>query len=341
MPILQLVDLSKEFASGFRVHNINIDVQEGELIVLLGPSGCGKTTILRLVAGFIKPAGGDILIDGRSVISLPPEKRPTAMVFQNYSLWPHMTVYENLAFGLRLRKTPKREIDRQISGALEMVHLCDVTDRYPSQLSGGEQQRVALVRALLIRPRVLLLDEPFSSLDAKLRIQLREEIKSIQEATRTTMLFVTHDQEEAMYLGNTLVVMNQGAIEQAATPLETYDHPRNLFVARFLGEMNCFEFDENNRPLHYLLRDVAVRLPLVIGVRPEDVHLSRRPGPIYGEIQSKVPFGHYIRVVVNTNMGTVMAYYWRDSEGGDDSVISDNVTYVSFSQIHLFQEPLT
>lgn len=340
MPILQLVDLAKQFPSGLGVHDINLNVETGKFIVILGPSGCGKTTVLRLIAGFIKPTSGNILIDGRDIIYLPPEKRPTAMVFQNYSLWPHMTVYENMAFGLRLRKIGTKEIERQITDALKMVRLYDVINRYPSQLSGGEQQRVALVRALLLQPRVLLLDEPFSSLDAQLRIQLREEIKGIQRNTRTTMLFVTHDQEEAMYLGDTLVLMNHGTIEQTATPMEVYDSPQSLFVARFLGEMNCFEFDKNNNPLQYVLQGQDVRLPLVIGVRPEDVRLSSRPGPIYGEIQTSVSFGHYIRVAINTNIGAIFAYFPRGGEEGDASVVDDKVTYVEFSKIHLFHESL-
>ncbi|MEY8351927.1 ABC transporter ATP-binding protein [Lachnospiraceae bacterium 54-53] len=199
---LQIVNMKKHYKNGDGVDNINIEVYEGEFLTMLGPSGCGKSTILRTLGGFLEVNEGDILIDGASVKALPPEKRPTAMVFQSYNLWPHMTVYENLAFGLEIRKMPKARINEEVGKGLKLVNMSGYEKKYPSQLSGGQQQRVAIARALLLKPSVLLLDEPFSALDAKIRGQMREELKKIQEELNITVVFVTHDQEEAMALSH-------------------------------------------------------------------------------------------------------------------------------------------
>ena len=235
---LQLKDMTKKYDNGDGVEPINVHIYDGEIVSFLGPSGCGKTTILRAIGGFHDVTSGDITIDGQSIVGLPPEKRPTAMVFQSYNLWPHMTIYENLAFGLKLRKIPKAQIDEDIKNILKLVSMSGSEKKYPSQLSGGQQQRIAIARSLLLKPSMLLLDEPFSALDAKIRQQMREELKKIQSDLGITVVFVTHDQEEAMTLSHRIVVMNKGKFEQVGSPTEIYDKPNSKYVASFIGEMN-------------------------------------------------------------------------------------------------------
>ena len=241
MARLTIDGLTKRFGSVTAVDAIDIEVRDGELVCILGPSGCGKSTALRMIAGFEHPTAGDIRIDGASIVAIPPNKRPTAMVFQNYTLWPHMTVYENVAFGLRLHGTDKQTVRRTVGEGLALVGLAGYEHRYPVQLSGGQQQRVALARAIVLEPKILLLDEPFSSLDALLRVRLREELKLIQHRLGITTLFVTHDQEEALALSDRIAVMNDGRIEQLADPTTVYARPRSLFVADFIGDMNLFD----------------------------------------------------------------------------------------------------
>src|SRR4051812_42640333 len=241
MATLELVDLYKRFGGVDAVNHINLSVQDGEFICILGPSGCGKSTALRMVAGFEEPTSGDIRIDGQSVADLPANRRPTAMVFQKYTLWPHMKVYDNIAFGLRLRHLSTADISQKVQESLDLVGLSSYGPRYPSQLSGGEQQRIALARALVLRPKILLLDEPFSSLDALLRVRLREELKRIQRQVHITAIFVTHDQEEALTLADRIAVMSKGRIEQLDKPGMIYSHPQSLFVADFIGAMNLLQ----------------------------------------------------------------------------------------------------
>jgi len=236
------------YKSGDGVKNINLSVEKGELVTLLGPSGCGKTTILRTIGGFLHNQSGQVLIDGVDVAGLPPEKRPTAMVFQSYNLWPHMTVYENMAFGLKLRKVPKAEQKRRITEMLALVKMPGYDKKYPTQMSGGQQQRIAIGRSLLLQPDVLLLDEPFSALDAKIRSQMREELRKIQTDLNITVVFVTHDQEEAMALSDRIVVMNKGVFEQIGSPQDIYNRPVSRYVADFIGEMN---FIEKKRRRHH------------------------------------------------------------------------------------------
>ena len=231
--------LVKSFGPESRVVNdVSFTIQPGEMFFLLGPSGCGKTTVLRMLAGFVQADGGDILFDQKRMNSVPPQDRNTAMVFQNYAIWPHLTVYENIAYGPRARKLDAATIDRRVSDALRVVRLEDLAQRKPSQLSGGQQQRVALARALAVEPNLILLDEPLSNLDAKLRLELRTELQRIHRETRTTCLYVTHDQEEALSLADRVAVMNQGRIEQIGTPTDLYERPVNEFTARFMGEIN-------------------------------------------------------------------------------------------------------
>ncbi|MGE7589845.1 ABC transporter ATP-binding protein [Peribacillus sp. NPDC101480] len=231
----------KQFGANVVLNGIDLEVKQGELLTLLGPSGCGKSTTLNLIAGFLDADRGEVHIKGNNVTKVPPYKRDLGMVFQTYSLFPHMTVYENLSFGLKLRKVGKAEQKKKISKALELVKMSGLENRYPRELSGGQRQRVAISRALVVEPELLLLDEPLSNLDAKLRHELRAEIKRLQKEIGVTTIFVTHDQEEALSMSDRVVVMNAGKIEQISTPTEIYNHPKTEFVFQFIGKSNCFE----------------------------------------------------------------------------------------------------
>ncbi|RLE58654.1 MAG: sugar ABC transporter ATP-binding protein, partial [Thermoprotei archaeon] len=233
MAKVSVKDLLKKFGNVIAVNKISFEVNDGEFVVLLGPSGCGKTTTLRLIAGLETPDGGEIWIGDKLVNDLPPKDRDVAMVFQNYALYPHMKVYDNLAFPLRLRKLPKDKIDRKVREVAKLLRIDNLLDRYPRQLSGGQQQRVALGRALVREPHVFLMDEPLSNLDAKLRVYMRAELKRLQRELGITTIYVTHDQAEAMTMADRIVVMNEGKIQQIGTPSELYYKPANLFVAGF------------------------------------------------------------------------------------------------------------
>jgi len=238
---LKIEDISAAYGDNVVLDGINLDIQPGELFALLGPSGCGKTTLLRLIAGFADARHGRIMVGGKEISTLPPWKRDVGMVFQSYALWPHMTVGDNVAFGLRERRLPRAEIRRRVDAALSFVGLTTQIDRRPSQLSGGQQQRVALARTIAIEPKILLLDEPLSNLDAKLRVQVRRELRALQKSLGLTTVIVTHDQEEANTICDRVAVMNEGKVQQVGTPTELYEHPANLFVAQFLGTANLVE----------------------------------------------------------------------------------------------------
>lgn len=236
---LILSGITKRFDKRTVVDNINLDIRQGELVTLLGPSGCGKTTTLRMIGGFIKPTSGSILLDGLDITLVPSERRPVTTVFQSYALFPHMTVMENVQYGLRYKRIcSKKEARKKAEEILNLVNLDEFVDRKVTNLSGGQQQRVGLARALVLNPKVLLLDEPLSNLDAKLRLRIRKEIKDIQRKLGTTMLFVTHDQEEALSLSDRIIVMNEGRIEQIGTPKSVYTQSKNEFVADFIGRAN-------------------------------------------------------------------------------------------------------
>ncbi len=282
-------------------------LKKGELVTLLGPSGCGKTTVLRSIGGFLEPDSGDILIEGHSVISLPPEKRPTSMVFQSYNLWPHMSIFDNLAFGLKIRRTPKAEIQSAVSDVLKLVRLPGSEKKLPGQLSGGQQQRIALARSLLLKPAVLLLDEPFSALDAKLRHEMREELREIQAQTGLTMVFVTHDQEEALSLSDRIVVMNHGHVEQIAEPQQIYNQPESLYVAQFIGKMNFLQGVVSEGSIHVghlkLPNEKQLSGQVKVAVRPEDVNLNPSADggngqTLPGAIRQIMILGHYAEVSV-------------------------------------------
>jgi len=240
MVSVQLDQVTKRFGDTVAADAVSLAVEPGELFFLLGPSGCGKSTLLRTVAGFCEPDGGQVLLDGRDVTRVPPHRRSTGMVFQNYALWPHMTVEDNVGYGLEVRSISSEERQRRINEALEMVRMAGYGKRKPNQLSGGQQQRVALARALVIRPDVVLLDEPLSNLDAKLRLEMRDEIRRIHRDTGITTVYVTHDQKEALSMADRIAVMDQGRVVQIGRPEDLYRSPANLFVAQFVGETNLF-----------------------------------------------------------------------------------------------------
>lgn len=272
---VSLERISKSYGNQSIIRDITLSIRSGEMFFLLGPSGCGKSTILRLLAGFIQPDQGSIHFDDRLVNALPPQERNTALVFQNYSVWPHLTVFENVAYGLQVRHIPPQDLKKRVEEALRLTRLEELAARKPSQLSGGQQQRVALARALVIRPDLLLLDEPLSNLDAKLRLEMRDEIKRLHGELPTTSLYVTHDQEEALSLADRIAVMHQGNIEQIGTPQEIYESPQTPFVASFVGEMNLFPAGS---PIASLLSIPADRS---FGFRPEHVIVNASGHPAH------------------------------------------------------------
>ncbi|BDH60696.1 hypothetical protein CD30_14650 [Ureibacillus massiliensis 4400831 = CIP 108448 = CCUG 49529] len=243
---LTLENITKKYGDTTVVNNINLSIEEGEFVSFLGPSGCGKSTTLRMISGFIQPTSGEILMNDSNITQIPPNKRDTSLVFQNYALFPHMTIGDNVGYGLKMRKVPKKEIKERVIDMLKLVRLDHLIDRFPGQLSGGQQQRVALARALIVNPSVLLLDEPLSNLDAKLRDEMRTEILNLQRKLNLTCIFVTHDQEEALVLSDKIVVMESGHIRQIGTPEEIFDKPNSHFTADFVGVRNIFEGNNNN-----------------------------------------------------------------------------------------------
>jgi spermidine/putrescine ABC transporter ATP-binding subunit len=283
--------LEKRYGATAAVAGIDLDVAEGEFVTLLGPSGCGKTTTLGLIAGFLPLSGGDIRLKGRSVIGLPPFRRDIGVVFQDYALFPHMTAEDNVAFGLKMRKVPKAEMASRVAAALALVKLAGLGGRRPHELSGGQRQRVALARALVIRPQILLLDEPLSNLDLKLREEMRVEIAELQRALAITTVFVTHDQSEALVMSDRIAVMNAGRIEQVGRPADIYERPASRFVAEFIGRMNLFPARVAAGPSGLqvmtargalalaLPPDLADAAPVHIAVRPERARIFTEPPP--------------------------------------------------------------
>ena len=300
-----LQNLKKQFGISVAVSDFSLQIDDGELVAFLGPSGCGKTTTLRMIAGFVAPTSGRILIGDEDVTHIPPHKRNTGMVFQRYALFPHMTVTENIAFGLEMHKVPALERDKRIKTVQDMVRMTAFKDRYPRQLSGGQQQRVAIARALAIQPKVFLLDEPLSNLDAKLRQEVRDEIRSLQQALGLTTIFVTHDQEEALAVSDRMVIMHDGIVQQVGKPDDLYERPANIFVADFLGKMNFFIGSVNEQGVFacdsgILLKTVR-QAPSVktLGVRPERVSLADQPlldNSIQVAIQAVAYLGSHIDV---------------------------------------------
>jgi len=305
-------DVEKAYGTTKVIHGINVEIADGEFVVLVGPSGCGKSTLLRMIAGLEEISGGTISIGEREVNRLPPKDRDVAMVFQNYALYPHMTVHDNMAFSLKLRKADKSVIAERVGKAAEILNLTPYLQRYPRQLSGGQRQRVAMGRAIVRDPQVFLFDEPLSNLDAKLRVQMRIEIKALHQRLKTTTIYVTHDQIEAMTMADRIVVMHDGIVEQVGTPLELYDHPSNLFVAGFIGSpaMNFIEGTLRREGGAPVLEAKGGRLALpasapgtdgqkvTLGIRPEHLSISATgPSSLDAVVEVVEPTGADTHVV--------------------------------------------
>jgi len=319
MSFLQLTQINKIFSDIPAVENFNLEVEPGEFISFLGPSGCGKTTTLRMVAGFELPTSGKITISDQDLTYVPPNKRNVGMVFQSYALFPNMTVAENIGYGLKVTGKPKAEIKQRVNEMLALIHLESFEMRYPGQLSGGQQQRVALARALAIHPQVLLLDEPLSALDAKIRVELRQEIRRIQQQLGITTIYVTHDQEEALSLSDRVVVMSQGRIEQVGTPAEIYSYPETEFVAKFVGQINLLAVDIVNPPNGLVkVGQQAVRTsravnfpegnPLRLAIRPEELNPGHVEGAnnLTGIVDAITYLGSIVRLRINIEGNLVL-----------------------------------
>jgi len=305
--------LTKSYGAGSRVvDDVSFAIEPGEMFFLLGPSGCGKTTVLRMLAGFITPDSGDILFDQKRMNEIAPQNRNTAMVFQNYAIWPHLTVYENVAYGPRAKKLEAQSVHQRVTGALRAVRLEELAQRKPAQLSGGQQQRVALARALAVEPDLILLDEPLSNLDARLRLELRGELLRIHRESRTTCLYVTHDQEEALSLADRIAVMNQGRIEQTGTPREVYEHPANEFTARFMGEINVLVA---GNPLAEKLGGPPNRK---IGFRPESAQLTR--DGVAAVVKASTYLGSKTELLAETATGDMLKLWVREAVPAGESI---------------------
>jgi spermidine/putrescine transport system ATP-binding protein len=309
---ISLRGLSKSYGDNAALKPLDLEIQPGEFFCLLGPSGCGKTTTLNLIGGFLRPSSGEIWIQDSRVDQLPPHKRPVNTVFQSYALFPHLTIAENVGFGLKMAKVSRREAEPRIAGALALVGLTEYGERTPDQLSGGQQQRVAVARALVNRPSVLLLDEPLGALDLKLRKRLQVELTQIHRDVGTTFVYVTHDQEEAMTMADRIGVMNDGRIEQVGTPDETYNRPRSRFVADFIGESNFFDVDAHGRGEIVATTRSGAKVPCtaatdaggaaVVMVRPECVELHAVDADTNGRLSGRIAhasfLGSHVRVAV-------------------------------------------
>lgn len=328
---LQLRDLTKLFGALVAVKSVNLEVQEGEFVCFLGPSGCGKTTILRMITGFETPTSGEVIYDGKVINDLVPQKREFGIVFQSYALFPNMTVSENIAFGLKMRRMPKERINKRTDEILDLIGLRDWRNNYPAQLSGGQQQRVALGRALAPNPTVLLLDEPLSALDAKIRVRLRAVIKRLQQELGITMVYVTHDQEEALSIADRVVVMEEGVFKQVGTPIEIYKNPQSGFVADFVGISNFFDGRHLNGTVQ--VKDIQFVVPqaksltsdrVTLSIRPEKIEIVNPQRPLHdlepsnivrGKIEVFTFLGAVVRILVSsTNEEVIVDMVEKDFE---------------------------
>ncbi|RMF93872.1 MAG: ABC transporter ATP-binding protein [Nitrospinota bacterium] len=333
--VVQLINVTKRYGNTIAVDHISLEVKRGEFFSLLGPSGCGKTTTLNMIGGFVEPTEGTILIEGKEMRNAPPYRRNINTVFQNYALFPHMTVAENIGFGLKMKKVPRAEIAKRVEEMLHLISLPGYGSRRPAQLSGGEQQRVALARALINQPAVLLLDEPLGSLDLKLRKQMQIELANIQQRVGITFIYVTHDQEEALTMSDRIAVMERGQIKQVGTPTEIYEHPRSKFVADFIGVSNFFEgtvvrveednvavvTTEDSLTIYVRIRErVTPDTSLCVAVRPESItlsppHPSRERNTFPGMVRKVSYLGNHIEYLVELgNERSITVYQPRQAD---------------------------
>ena len=311
--IIKIENLSKSFGEKVVLDNINLDIKRGEFVTLLGPSGCGKTTLLRMLAGFMQPDEGVITMEDKNILTMPPHQRPLNTVFQRYALFPHLNVYENIAFGLKLKKVVSREIDKRVRKALKMVSMTDYEDRDVNSLSGGQQQRVAIARAIVNQPQVLLLDEPLAALDLKMRKDMQMELKQMHEALGITFIYVTHDQEEALTLSDTIVVMSEGKIQQIGTPIDIYNEPVNSFVADFIGESNILngtmikdkEVEFIGHKFECVDAGFGENTAVDVVIRPEDIYIvgNVENADFTGTVKSCIFKGVHYEMFVETDKG--------------------------------------
>lgn len=340
MAYLSLSNLSKVYGSVAAVEDFNLEVDKGEFVSFLGPSGCGKTTTLRMIAGFEMPTTGTITLDGQDITYTSPNQRNVGMVFQSYALFPNLTIGQNIGFGLQVRKIPEPEIKKRVDEMLSLVHLESHINKYPYQLSGGQQQRIALSRALAINPRVLLLDEPLSALDAKIRVELRLEIRRIQQTMGITTIYVTHDQEEALLISDRVVVMSQGRMEQVGTPATIYNFPSSEFVAQFVGQLNMLPVTEVNLEEQTCVlagqkikfehsSDRKISDSPRLAIRPEELQLGTGAGrnAIKGRVESVLFLGAIVRLRVDVGGVLLSADFFNERtrtlpRSGDDVIVS-------------------
>lgn len=340
--IIDLQNISVSFDEQKILNSINLQIHDGEFVTFLGPSGCGKTTTLRIIAGFLKPDEGNVIFEGQNINGVPAYKRQVNTIFQRYALFPHLNVYENIAFGLRLKKMKEKDIQEKVREMLELVNLKGFGSRNVNSLSGGQQQRVAIARALAVNPRVVLLDEPLGALDLKLRKDMQVELKNIQQKLGITFIYVTHDQEEALSMSDTIVVMNNGEIQHIGTPTDVYNEPKNAFVADFIGESNildgimCEDFNVEFEGMRFKCVDkgFSKNEPVDVVVRPEDVDIvPAAEGMLTGEVTSVTFKGVHYEIIVDIKGFKWMIQTTEKSEVGDIIGIS-----IKPDEIHIMKK---
>jgi iron(III) transport system ATP-binding protein len=348
--ILRVENIEKRFDGNEVLKNINFTVYENDFFFILGPSGCGKTTLLRIIAGFISPDRGRIILNKKDITNLPPNKREIGFVFQNYALWPHMKVKDNITYGLKIKKYSEDFIKRKLEEILNITKLKGVEDLYPNQISGGQQQRVALARSLIVNPLILLLDEPLSNLDAKLRDELRSELKRIYKETGKTMIYVTHDQKEAMTLAKTIAVMKEKEIVQIGSPFEIYTYPQNLFVASFIGDINILKGKiveksgnifkiETDEGLFYAETNKETNSnDVFLCFRPENISKEEKINVIKGKVKDYEFLGEFLKLVILTEKGNLFKISLRPEEF-ENYKKADNIVFsIKREKFLLFEE---